>query len=305
MSWLSEQLNKWKQRPAPVILNPAVKPVVAPPPLIKGTGLISQSVAKGKIWGIGDESDLVKLIQEALRKDGQELRPDGEFGTITKTAVERFQAAHGLEIDGWVGPKTAVVLDAVLALPAKPLPPLPLPSSLKGAPWVSDVRACTGIKEVPGSANSPLIMAWRGDIAEAFPEMASYAAGYTGDSIPWCGFGLAGSFARVGIKPPFGRAATQRFMWADSWRAPNWGISLAKPVPGCVMTFSRTGGNHVALLEKLVGNKAYIRGFNQKDMVNVSAKSMDTFTAATWPSGFPIVEVAGDISNAVASGSEA
>lgn len=298
MSWLSEYLNKYKNKPVPM-----TPPTQA---LIKKAGVITESTAKGKVWGVGDINDIVKLIQEALRKDGQEIRPDGEFGDITTTAVKRFQAAHGLEVDGWVGPDTAAELDKVLASPAKsPLPPMPLPSTRKGAPWVSDVRACTGIKEVPGSANSPLIMSWRQDIAKAFPEMASYAAGYTGDSIPWCGFGLAGSFCRVGIRPPFGKSGTQRFMWADSWRAPNWGISLVKPVPGCVMTFSRTGGNHVALLEKLVGDTAYIRGFNQSDMVNVAKKNMSTFTAATWPTGFPIIEVAGDISNAVASGSEA
>lgn len=174
---------------------------------------------------------------------------------------------------------------------------------VKGAPWVAAVRACTGITEVPGGGNSPAIMAWRADIAKAFPEMEDYAEQYTADSIPWCGFGLGAAMCRVGIRPPFGDKDTDKFMWADSWS--RWGVKLEKPIPGCIMTFTRNGGGHVGVLEKIEGNKLWVRGFNQSDAVNCSTRTLNnTFTAATWPFGYPIVAVESDTSNSVAAGKE-
>jgi uncharacterized protein (TIGR02594 family) len=169
---------------------------------------------------------------------------------------------------------------------------------------VSEVRACTGVDEVPGSADSPIIMAWRMDISHAFPEMASYTAGYTGDDIAWCGFGLAGAMARSGIKPPYNPSDdTESYLWALSWAA--WGQRLLNPKVGCVMVFEREGGGHVAILEKLEGSTAWIRGFNQSDTVNVTTRAMDSsFVAAVWPADWPLVEVEGDISNAAPPGSE-
>lgn len=92
-------------------------------------------------------------------------------------------------------------------------------------------------------------------------------------------------------------------MWADAWS--RWGERLKTPVVGCVMTFTRAGGGHVALLERLDGSTAYIRGGNQSDMVNVVRKSMSSFTSARWPSGWKVARVPGNISNSVEEGSEA
>jgi hypothetical protein len=71
------------------------------------------------------------------------------------------------------------------------------------------------------------------------------------------------------------------------------------------MVFEREGGGHVAILEKLEGSTAWIRGFNQSDTVNVTTRAMDSsFVAAVWPADWPLVEVEGDISNAAPPGSE-
>ncbi|HEY4093539.1 MAG TPA: XVIPCD domain-containing protein [Luteibacter sp.] len=66
----------------------------------------------------GDKGDDVKGIQEQLNQlgyrdeRGRSLTADGDFGAHTKAAVEKFQRAHGLDVDGVVGKKT---LDAIHA----------------------------------------------------------------------------------------------------------------------------------------------------------------------------------------------
>lgn len=52
----------------------------------------------------------VKQIQLALRRAGQRVTVDGQFGPETNVAVTRFQQKHGLNPDGIVGPTTWVTL---------------------------------------------------------------------------------------------------------------------------------------------------------------------------------------------------
>jgi len=54
--------------------------------------------------GIGVETLQRQLIQAGYTgKDGQPLKPDGDFGANTKHAVEELQRAHGLQVDGKAG----------------------------------------------------------------------------------------------------------------------------------------------------------------------------------------------------------
>ncbi|MGA9285598.1 MAG: peptidoglycan-binding protein [Solirubrobacteraceae bacterium] len=53
----------------------------------------------------GSEGRQVQLLQEKLG-----IAADGVFGAETEAAVRTFQAAHGLEVDGIVGPRTSAVL---------------------------------------------------------------------------------------------------------------------------------------------------------------------------------------------------
>jgi murein L,D-transpeptidase YcbB/YkuD len=55
----------------------------------------------------------IRWIQESLNKLGEHLHVDGINGDATKAAVERFQAQHGLEADGWVGFQTGSVLETL------------------------------------------------------------------------------------------------------------------------------------------------------------------------------------------------
>ncbi len=60
---------------------------------------------------IGSRGDEVRKIQTALKERGYfDSKVDGIFGTITKKAVERFQKANGLTVDGIAGKNTLKAL---------------------------------------------------------------------------------------------------------------------------------------------------------------------------------------------------
>ncbi len=65
----------------------------------------------------GAQSDQVKVLQALLASD-EEIYPEGlitgYFGRLTSTAVRRFQAKHGLEQVGQVGPRTLKRLNDLL-----------------------------------------------------------------------------------------------------------------------------------------------------------------------------------------------
>jgi uncharacterized protein (TIGR02594 family) len=255
----------------------------------------------------GSEPAGVTLVQKALVKAGAVLTIDGDWGPITEQAVKRFQAAHRLPPLGWVGTHTCALLDEIAESSDIVIPP-PAPSILSRAPWLAQMRAITGTKELPGNTDSPIIMLWNRDIIRAFPEFGDYPRNYTHDSVPWCGLCMAGCMARCTppISPPFGSSDTGRYLFANSWAHWKGATALAKPITGCVMVFSRTGGGHVSLLEKLVGDVAYIRGGNQSDMVNVAKKDLSTLVGAFWPPGWPVAtDIVADITNSVSAGSEA
>jgi uncharacterized protein (TIGR02594 family) len=257
---------------------------------------VTKDQERPKVITFGSPAAIVRKVQIALNGAGAGLAVDGDFGSATEAAVTRFQASEGLHPVGYVGPKTAAKLDASLDNPiAADDRPNPV---MDDAPWLGRMRAITGVKEVPGDADSPIIMSWKAKIAKAFPDLTSYTQTYTHDSIPWCGFCMADVMAESGIRPVNG------FLYARNWS--RFGTRLTKPITGCVMVFSRVGGGHVSLLEKMGGRDyCYIRGGNQSDMVNVTRKSMDSFISAQWPPGWKRADIEANISNATAEGSEA
>ncbi|HEX7349431.1 C40 family peptidase [Brachybacterium sp.] len=54
----------------------------------------------------GDSGASVEALQSALNAQGAELPETGYFGSMTDAAVQDFQAANGLQVDGVVGPET-------------------------------------------------------------------------------------------------------------------------------------------------------------------------------------------------------
>ncbi len=142
-------------------------------------------------------------------------------------------------------------------------------------PWLLTMRSISGTHEVQGDGDSQIILSWRDAIAKRFPEYAAYCRGYTHDSIAWCGLTVAYCMAANGIKP------VKEFLWADNWRT--FGTKLTVPRLGCVLTFKRTGGNHVALYERTEGQYYIIRGGNQSDAVNETRKLQSECTGMVWP----------------------
>jgi peptidoglycan hydrolase-like protein with peptidoglycan-binding domain len=53
-----------------------------------------------------DAGSAVAELQELLQAHGFPLRIDGDFGSVTETAVRLYQKRHKLIVDGVVGPKT-------------------------------------------------------------------------------------------------------------------------------------------------------------------------------------------------------
>jgi peptidoglycan hydrolase-like protein with peptidoglycan-binding domain len=101
---------------------------------------ITDAVSMGDMAHRGENSDRVKMIQQALQMAGSAIMIDGDFGLITETEVRKFQAAKELQVDGIVGPATAEELDKYLGPKPPPVIPEPAPetkwSSGKGS-WYS------------------------------------------------------------------------------------------------------------------------------------------------------------------------
>jgi putative chitinase len=63
---------------------------------------------------MGAEGPAVSALQRQLNEalgPGHHIPVDGEFGPMTRAAVERFQREHGLTVDGVVGPQTRAALE--------------------------------------------------------------------------------------------------------------------------------------------------------------------------------------------------
>ena len=114
----------------------------------------------------GESGDEVRQLQEFLRQF-PDIYPEGIvtgfFGSLTETAVRRFQEKHGIESIGIVGPKTIQRLNefslgAIPAIPAIPTSPfLPFQPVSASQPLVPAIPA---IPAVPGvSSATPAVPA--------------------------------------------------------------------------------------------------------------------------------------------------
>lgn len=68
----------------------------------------------GRLLSFGDSGADVRQLQAWLTEAGYTVPETGYFGPLTRAAVMHFQAAHGLSVDGIVGPLTAGALYALV-----------------------------------------------------------------------------------------------------------------------------------------------------------------------------------------------
>jgi peptidoglycan hydrolase-like protein with peptidoglycan-binding domain len=73
------------------------------------------SAVFGRLLSVGDSGADVRQLQTWLTEVGYAVPETGYFGPLTRGAVMRFQAAHGLSVDGIVGPQTAGALSALVS----------------------------------------------------------------------------------------------------------------------------------------------------------------------------------------------
>jgi len=133
-------------------------------------------------------------------------------------------------------------------------------------PWLATMREITG---TVAQHDNPVILAWPKFIAQAYPDMAAYCAGYTHDAISWCGLTVGYCMAKAGIRPVFGPTPTDKFLWALSWL--KFGAPVNSPEPGDVLIYDFGGGDHhVTLFENSTGYTYVCRGGNQSHQVKVS-----------------------------------
>ncbi len=133
--------------------------------------------------------------------------------------------------------------------------------------WLLRAESFIGLREIPGPASSPIITRWMARIK---------ASWLGGDDVPWCGTALANWMLDAGVTPP------NNPFRALSWRA--WGVSLDRPIVGCVGVMERVGGGHVTLIVGEDG-RGYLLGLggNQSDGVRVSSFPRAGFVAFRWP----------------------
>lgn len=246
----------------------------------------------------GDKGEAVKALQKDLRRHGHELVIDGEFGLITRLAVERFQATSGIAADGLVGEVTSAYLRAS----SKPIKSdKVLPSVLRVAPWLSAMRGLSGTREIPGARSNPLILSWVRTLGARYPALRPNISWYKNDDTPWCGLAMAEAVGECdpGYHPPLSP------LLALNWKP--YGSKLDWPTLGAILVARRKGGGHDTLYESEDSKYFYGRGGNQSNSINVARLAKSRVVAMRWPVGalVPIrpIRVYGAFANATEVGS--
>jgi uncharacterized protein (TIGR02594 family) len=229
---------------------------------------------------VGDQNDAVRVVQLALAQLGYRLKGTGYFGGATDTAVTHFQATHGLEVDGIVGPKTLEAIDRELSARAPhgrsravADGQVPVRSGDDRPLWLLEALRWLDVKEASGRADNPQILKW------AREEGGSIAKAFRQDSIPWCAL-----FANMVLTKTACKGTET--LWALDFA--NWGQKLAGPAVGAFVPMARRGGGHIAIVvgRDQHGNLMCIGG-NQADAVNIKPFPKTRPVGYRWPIGVP------------------
>ncbi|MCX5339378.1 peptidoglycan-binding protein [Streptomyces atratus] len=75
----------------------------------KATAKVSDRPSEGTDWPLARKGNVLwkaRTVQHLLRANGLDVKVDAGYGPATAEAVKKFQAAHGLTVDGKVGKDT-------------------------------------------------------------------------------------------------------------------------------------------------------------------------------------------------------
>jgi uncharacterized protein (TIGR02594 family) len=116
--------------------------------------------------------------------------------------------------------------------------------------WYDIAKREAGVKELQGIADHPRIVEYH----------STTTLRATDDEVPWCSSFVNWCVQRAGY-------VGTRSAAARSWA--KWGIKIDKPVAGCIVVMTRTGGGHVGFYEAHDDSTVQVLGGNQDDAVNV------------------------------------
>lgn len=134
-------------------LAQTLPPPFEPPPLPSPSSIPSS--APGPSLGPGASGADVEALQQALARNGYDPGPiDGDYGPLTRTAVETFQEEYDLPVTGVAGPDTLDVLG--LYDPDSGIVVIEPPSRRDSSPYVAAItessRKLPRVQQVFGNA---------------------------------------------------------------------------------------------------------------------------------------------------------
>ena len=201
----------------------------------------------------GEDDGCVTTLQSFLNSWGADLAVDGDFGIHTLDAVEAFQAAHGLQANGQVGPQTKSVFyeDGVYYCPTTGCPGQGTPIQ----PYVvADAKAMAATGTMPYSYDGGHGSTPGPSLGECQAE-AKGAGGWTNDGVPpteclgskTVGLDCSG-FARL----MYAEAANYDVLGSggtDEQIVQGTQVSSSQAVPGDLVFFGTSTGNtdHVGI----------------------------------------------------------
>ncbi len=203
-------------------------------------------------------------IQTALKTKGYDPGPiDGIRGRGTIAAIKAFQGAHGLLVDGIVGPQTMAKLFP--GAPSKDDPVVPVAHS-----WMGEAVRLLGVTEDVSEESNPLIIGWARDLD----------IDYSDDDIPWCGLFVAHCI---------GSQLTEELLPNYPLSARAWGKFGEKCSPqlSAVMVFWRGSPagalGHVGFYVGEDSDAYHVLGGNQSNAVTVTRMAKNRFLESRWP----------------------
>ncbi len=168
---------------------------------------------------VGDKGNAVRALQNRLQELGYlRTSPDGSYGAQTKTAVENFQRANGLKVDGIAGRNTQQVLfespDVIYANAATAIPTMPPVTATPVAP------ARVVIQYLDAGTNRLLAQ----DIAQCYGDTYLYA---DATKVPASYRLVSNSYVFVSVRNSQASPSTVTFRYqAGATAAPATGVSV-------------------------------------------------------------------------------